>query len=127
MKKKKVIVTSRKIEDEINPKTFYKDFFRESNGEKRKNTYEVLNQYNKSNPSKNFIKQSLLDLLGYLPSISYLIADKKLVLSMKEVQNLLDVINENLIFYFDYLANRNFKRGYDFNKNYKNEVKENEK
>lgn len=119
-KKKEIIVNSKKIE-ELNPKVFYKAIFAPISGDKRKVTYELLknNLSPDADPvTKNDIKQSVLDILTYMPIIETLLEDKELTLTQQEMCKLIRLLNSHIYLYYRYLESKNFKRGYNFETDY---------
>ena len=121
MKKKKVVVTSKKLND-FNPKIFYKEFFEVNNGEKRKIVYDSLIKNKEETetivPTQNQVKQSILDLLTFLPALRILIEEKKLTLNYKEYAKMLEQINNHLFLYFCYWVSKDYHKGYDMNIDY---------
>lgn len=123
----KIIVNSKRVEG-FNPKIFYKSMFQKNSGDKRRITYELLlkNLLDEVDPpTKNDVKQSLLDLLTYAPIIELLLEDKKLTLTQQEMFKLLQFLNNHIYMYFRYFE-KNFMRGYDIDKDYLSEVFEDE-
>ena len=128
-KQRKVVASSKKIE-EMNPKIFYKALLSPISGDKRKITYELLktNMLDDAEPpTKNDIKQSVLDILTYAPIIETLLEEKKITLTQKEMENILRFLNSNIYMYYRYLESKNFKRGYNFDIDYLHKENEYEK